>query len=105
VSSGDFSIGSKVWPGTSKLLEEMGELQQVLGKLMGTAGDPAHWDGSDLRTRIVEEIADLQAAIAFFQEHNLSAFQRDCVAERAAEKRDLFESWHWKQAKRPTEPA
>jgi hypothetical protein len=28
-SGGDFSIGNAVWPGTSKLLEEMGELQQV----------------------------------------------------------------------------
>jgi len=25
MNSGDFSIGSKVWPGTSKVIEEMGE--------------------------------------------------------------------------------
>jgi len=37
--SGDFSIGSAVWPGVSKVIEEMGELQQVLGKLIAVAGD------------------------------------------------------------------
>lgn len=44
--NGDFSLGSKVWPGTSKLLEEMGELQQVLGKLIAVAGSTEHWDGA-----------------------------------------------------------
>jgi hypothetical protein len=33
-----FAIGSDAWPGTSKLLEEQGELVQVLGKLMATGG-------------------------------------------------------------------
>jgi hypothetical protein len=93
-NSGDFSIGSKVWPGTSKLIEEMGELQQVLGKLLGTAGEAAHWDGSDLRERLVEEIGDLQAALVFFEENNMTESERDQIAERGIKKVQLFEKWH-----------
>ena len=40
IGNGDFSIGSPVWNGTSKLIEEMGELNHVLGDLVG-AGFPA----------------------------------------------------------------
>lgn len=29
-----FSIGSKRWPGISKLIEECGEVLQIAGKLM-----------------------------------------------------------------------
>lgn len=39
-----FAIGSPVWPGLSKLAEEAGETLQVVGKLMGTGGESAHWD-------------------------------------------------------------
>ena len=60
--SGDFSIGSKLWPGVSKVIEEMGELQQVLGKLIAVAGETKHWDG-DLRPKLIEEIGDLRAAL------------------------------------------
>src|ERR1700722_949537 len=67
--SGDFSIGSKVWPGTSKVIEEMGELQQVLGKLIAVAGDTKHWDG-DLRKKLIEEIGELSAALDFFKTQN-----------------------------------
>jgi hypothetical protein len=47
--AGPYSIGSTVWPGLSKLVEEMGEVGQVVGKLIATGGDPAHRDGTDLR--------------------------------------------------------
>ena len=91
--SGDFSIGSAIWPGTSKLLEEQGELIQVLGKLMATGGDTKHWSG-DLRTMLVEESGDLIAAINFFLHHNLTAEEQHAVAERAQRKMALFEQWH-----------
>jgi NTP pyrophosphatase (non-canonical NTP hydrolase) len=90
--SGDFSIGSKVWPGTSKVIEEMGELGQVLGKLIAVAGDTKHWDG-DLRKRLVEEIGDVVAALLFFQ-HNLTATEGQQIAERAEKKLALFREWH-----------
>ena len=97
-ASGDFSIGSEVWPGTSKVLEEMGELGQVLGKLMGTAGRTDHWDGSDLAVRAVEETGDLIAAIEFWSSVNLTIEQRQDQAKRAVVKRRQFEDWHYEQA-------
>jgi len=92
--NGEFSIGGQVWPGTSKLVEELGELGQVLGKLIGSHGETDHYDGSDLRQRMVEEIGDVQGAILFFLEHNMTEAEKDRVAERAHKKFELFEKWH-----------
>lgn len=92
LSDGSFSIGSKVWPGTSKLIEEMGELQQVLGKLIATHGDAEHWDGLDLLDRLHEEIADVQAALVFFAETNGLDLGR--IAERETTKLARFIGWH-----------
>lgn len=97
--SGDFSIGSAVWPGTSKLIEEQGELIQVLGKLMATAGGTEHWSG-DLRKTLVEEIGDLSAAIVFFNTMNLTLDEVRQVAERADKKLALFREWQ----RNPTKP-
>lgn len=91
---GDFSIGSDLWPGTSKLLEETGELQQVLGKLIGSHGEVQHFDGSNLRERLVEEIADVAAAARFFQEVNLTKEEREQIAARCERKVALFKKWH-----------
>lgn len=91
--NGDFSIGSQIWPGTSKLLEEMGELQQVLGKLIATAGDTAHWSG-DLRQKMIDEIADVSAAIRFFSTENFSNDQLLAILNRADEKLSTFQKWH-----------
>lgn len=93
-SNGDFSIGGKVWPGTSKLIEEMGEVGQVLGKLIGSHGETAHYDGSNLRDRLVEELGDLRAAITFFCDMNMSEAERYRIHERALKKQGVFEQWH-----------
>ncbi len=87
-----FAIGSTVWPGLSKLVEEMGEVLQVAGKTMGTGGLAMHWDGSDLRKRLEEEIADTMAAIRFFTEHN--GLDEERIAQRAEQKYKLFCTWH-----------
>lgn len=90
-----FAIGDKDWPGISKLVEECGEVQQVCGKLMGTNGLPAHWDGTNLQDRLEDELADLQAAIAFVIELNkLNAAK---IHNRRAEKLLRFVQWHRKQ--------
>ena len=94
MNSGDFSIGGKVWPGTSKLIEEMGELCQVLGKLIGSHGEVEHYDGSNLRERLVEEVSDLKAAIAFFEEMNLDVDYEVAIAKRFAAKLQKFREWH-----------
>ena len=94
---GAYAIGSDCWPGTSKLLEEMGELQQVIGKLIGASGQAEHWDKSNLRERIVEEAGDLLAAIQFFRQHNLTTEENEAIAQRCAQKHVLFEKWHQEQ--------
>ena len=87
--SGPFSIGSIIWPGASKVIEEAGELIQVLGKLIGTHGAIEHYDGTRLDHRLVEEVADLHAALKFFIETNNLT-----VRDRANRKLALFRKWH-----------
>ena len=92
-----FAFGSVVMPGTAKLVEEQGELVQVLGKYMMTGGEPAHWSG-DLRPALVDELADVSAAIMFFKDHNLTLEERVRYVERMRDKVALFEKWHAEQA-------
>lgn len=96
--NGDFSIGSTVWPGTSKLIEEMGELQQVLGKLMASHGDTAHWSGN-LREKLVEEIGDVLAAVSFFRGMNLTVEESRLIEKRLQDKWMLFCEWQSEQQK------
>lgn len=60
---GPFAIGGNVWPGVSKLIEEAGEVIQVCGKLIQTSGAHQHRDGSNLKERLEDEIADLMARV------------------------------------------
>ena len=90
--SGDFSIGSNVWPGISKLIEECGETVQVCGKLLGSRGQVAHWDGSDLKERLEEEIADLLAAIDFVSIR--CGLNSAAIIDRRVRKKVLFDQWH-----------
>jgi NTP pyrophosphatase (non-canonical NTP hydrolase) len=89
--SGDYSIGSTHWPGLSKLVEEMGELQQVLGKILGTGGSLHHWDG-ELGPRVTEEIGDVLAAIAFFIWAN--DLDLEGIKARSELKKENFKRWH-----------
>lgn len=84
-----FAIGSPAWPGLSKLAEEAGEALQVIGKLMGTGGETAHWDGTDLRQRLTEEVGDTLAACDF-----VALCNGLDVAQRRAGKFALFCKWH-----------
>lgn len=88
-----YGIGSNVWPGLAKLLEEMGELGQVLGKVMACDGpDAVYWDGTSLRPQLLEEMGDVQAALLFFLEHN--DLSRTDLHLRANMKLDKFRHWH-----------
>lgn len=92
-----FSIGDSEWPGISKLVEECGEVQQVCGKLMGTRGEAEHWDGSNLRERLQEELADVMAACRFVVDAN--GLDLDYVMKRAGNKHALFFKWHRAESK------
>lgn len=84
-----FAIGSPQWPGLSKLAEESGEVVQVIGKLMGNGGERDHWDGTNLRARLFDEVADLLAACDFVVEMN--GFN---LEQRRQAKLELFRKWH-----------
>jgi NTP pyrophosphatase (non-canonical NTP hydrolase) len=92
----DFAIGSVVYPGLSKLMEECGEVLQVLGKIIAAhkCGLPEnmHWDGTNLRERIHDELADLAAAVNFFG--SMNSLQDSAYRERVNKKLDLFCQWH-----------
>ncbi len=87
-----FDIGSRRWPGISKLIEECGEVVQVCGKLIASRGEVLHFDASNLRDRLQDEIADVLAACRF-----VTAFcglDIELIEERAAAKLALFTHWH-----------
>lgn len=88
-----FAIGDDEWPGVSKVLEETGELQQVLGKIMGVRGKTEHWSG-DLRKMLLDEVADVLAALMFLQDKCLSTEEAQAVCDRMEFKLKRFEAWH-----------
>jgi NTP pyrophosphatase (non-canonical NTP hydrolase) len=78
--------------GVAKLIEECGELQQVLGKkLAWWTPDQPHWDGSMLNQRLEEEMGDVLAAIEFVIEQ--LELSRRSIIDRAESKGDLFNTW------------
>lgn len=91
-----YNIGSDHCPGLSKLIEECGECLQVAGKIIGFGGFGEHWDGSNLQERLMEEMADLEAAIMFVKARNLAGPEAfTAFRERVQQKYDLFCKWHW----------
>jgi NTP pyrophosphatase (non-canonical NTP hydrolase) len=89
---GAYAIGNDHWPGASRIIEEGGELLQVIGKLIGAAGRPEHWDGSNLPERLVEEIGDTLAALEFFVQVN--GLPAQDIARRTTQKVALYRQWH-----------
>lgn len=94
-----FAFGDDEWPGLAKLAEESGELLSVVGRLMATHGRRVHFDGSDLGTSFLRELADLRAASDFVFDH-LSPDERSTVTRLAEGKLRLFQRWH-QEAIRP----
>lgn len=82
---GPFAFGAPEWSGVAKLVEELGELQAVLGKLIGTAGDRQHWQG-DLVPQLEEEMGDVGAHSAYLR--------RGRIETRWDLKEQLFSKWH-----------
>lgn len=89
-----YGIGSDEFPGFSKLIEEQGETLTELGKIMGAQSMEEHWDGKGrLKTRLENEIADLEAAIKFVRKHNDLDYRK--IEKRILKKFDKFERWHF----------
>lgn len=94
--AGTYSIGSDHWPGLSKLIEEAGEVLQVVGKIIAVDGASHHWDGGpDLDLCLMDELGDLWAAIEFVISAN--ALDPQYVFARYEKKLGLFEQWHHEQ--------
>lgn len=87
-----FGIGSDVWPGLAKVVEESSETLTEVGKLMAfPEGD--HPDGKgDMRTRLEDELADLQAAIDYVKGANY--LDLEGMERRTVKKLNLFHRWH-----------
>lgn len=90
--AGDFSIGGSLWPGLSKLIEECGEVLQAAGKLIGSRGVIEHWDGTNLRAVLQDEMADVLAAISFVVQKN--SFDTAAMTARMTAKLARFNKWH-----------
>lgn len=88
----DYAIGSRVWPGLAKLVEESGELQQVVGKLMAYPASP-HPDGAgDLPGRLLDELSDVAVAIEYVVHAN--GLDHPTFFSRMREKVERFSRWH-----------
>lgn len=95
----DYAIGSNRWPGLAKLAEENGELGQTIGKLMAYPNLAVeHPDGcGSLDVRLMEEMADLQAAIMYVRAHNVLP---DGFEQRVQVKFDRFQRWDGEERRR-----
>lgn len=96
-----YAIGAAEIPGLSKLIEEAGEVQQQVGRLLQSRflKRSVHWDGSDPVQELLKELADLQAAIEFVVFVGMSGVvDTSGFAARKEEKYQLFRKWHEEQA-------
>lgn len=79
--------------GLSKMLEETGELTQVGAKRLAYFTTLVHPDGAgDLKTRMEEEIADVEASCDFVK--GTFDLDRDAIGRRRQVKFALFTKWH-----------
>jgi NTP pyrophosphatase (non-canonical NTP hydrolase) len=93
-----FKFGAKVWPGIAKLVEELGEVIQVCGKLMMLSDimlqTGEHWSGN-LKTMIEDELGDALAAINFVRSY--CELDNARIVARYEEKIIKFKQWHREQ--------
>ncbi len=83
---------SVMWQGLPKLVEETGELQQVLGKLIAFPEGNLHPDGKgDLKARLEEEIGHVLAAIEYFTIFN--GLDRGAMQYHGNVKLELYKQW------------
>lgn len=80
------------WYGIHKATEECGELLQCLGKL-NVYPTGVHPDGENWRQKVIEEIADVRAALDYFVDHNLSTEEDAEIEKRRLQKLVKFNKW------------
>lgn len=79
--------------GIGKLTEEMGELNQLLGKAIAyPIGE--HPDGKgQIYNRLPEELADVYAALDYFIETNYPLEYQTIIRDRTSIKHERFINW------------
>lgn len=82
---------TELWKGVHKLTEEAGEVLQVLGKL--NAYPKCNHPRTDLKAKLLEELADLDAALNYFLLNNFTSAEIHSINERAFQKGRKFEQW------------
>lgn len=79
--------------GLVKLIEECGELQQIVAKKLAYYHGDDHPDGAgSMKVRLEEEIADVIAAAIFVT--GTLELDEEHVQERIQLKLDRFKAWH-----------
>lgn len=89
-----FGISAETWPGLAKLVEECGEVIQIIGKLIATGGRTDHWSGTDLAKALEDELGDVEAAITFVLSVNFERLDHRRIYDRAHRKANIFHDWH-----------
>jgi hypothetical protein len=80
-------------PDLHVLVEEVGGLLGVAGRLMATHGTPEHWSGADLASNYLYRLASATSAAEFAAGFASSA-ERARVRDRMQDKLRLFQRWH-----------
>lgn len=86
-----YAMGSEQFPGMAKVVEEMGELQQVVGQILMT-GSLDHWHG-DRTESLIEEIGDVIASLSYFVEKNMADGAKARLNDRIALKLATYNVW------------
>lgn len=77
--------------GLAKLCEEMGELQQIIGKKLAYFDTDKRPDGKSISARMEEEMGDVLAAIDFVSiKFNLN---REAIEKRKLHKLCTYQEW------------
>lgn len=80
--------------GYAKLVEELGELQQMIGKRLAYWTVDDHPDGGSINARIEQELGDVLAAIRFVIEVADNGLDETTIEDRAMQKLERFRVWH-----------
>ncbi len=80
--------------GLTKVIEECGELIQVCAKKINYMHTDDHPDGTNLRIRMFEEIADVMATLDFMMDKfKVTESELKSITYRAKHKVALFNQW------------
>jgi hypothetical protein len=98
MSAAPFTIGSDIWPGLAKVIEETSELGQVLGKLLAYP-EGEHPDGAGpLPERLADELADVLAAVDYLRAHAVALVPlQGHIAVRRRQKFERFQRWDFEE--------